>query len=195
MNVKRRAERNNYVVQTLRNTGAGASYVRKAHGLARQGLDKPHAYGASAVGASPSTTSLQKSNLAVAAVVLHRGSSRTLAIEWIYVPEGQPEVGNPVLILRAWLRFYDEADVPIAALEKAWALRYVEITGQIDRGPTHVWDAISSALSASILHLIQLHAIPVSTTKWFRRQEEGNPAFDLITMDMQCPIDREEHLQ
>ena len=44
-----------------------------------------------------------------------------MAIEWIYGPEGEPEVRNPVLILRAWLRCYDEADVPVAALEKAWA--------------------------------------------------------------------------
>ena len=49
-------------------------------------------------------------------------------------------------------------------------------------------------MSASILHLIQLHVMPVSATKWFRRQEEGDPTSDLITMDMHCPVDREEHL-
>ena len=64
VNAKPRADRNNYVVQTLRNTGAGASYVRTAQDLARQGLVKSHAYGASAVGASPSTTSQPEAHLA-----------------------------------------------------------------------------------------------------------------------------------
>ena len=182
------------MVQTLRNTGAWASYVRKAQGLARQGMDTSHAYGTSAVGASPTTTSVQKSKLPTATGVLHKGSSRTLAIEWIYGPDGQPEVRNPQLVIRAWLRFYDEAEVPVAAPEKAWPLRYAEITGQIERGPSHVWDAISSAMSASILHLIQLHVIPVFATKWFRRQEEGDSTSDLIAMDMHIPIDRGEHL-
>lgn len=74
VNAKPRAERNNLIVQTLCTIGAGLAYVRKAQVMARQGLDKSHAYGASAIGASPSSTSLQKSNLAVATGVLHRGS-------------------------------------------------------------------------------------------------------------------------
>ena len=102
---------------------------------------------------------------------------------------------GPVLILRAWLHFYDDADVPVAALEKAWAMRYVEITGHICRDPGHIWDAISSAMSASILHLIQLHVVPASATRWFRRRDEQNPDSDIVTMDMRCPIDREAHLQ
>ena len=83
------------------------------------------------VGAAPTTTSLQKSNLVTATGVLHKGSSRTLAIERIYGPGGQPEVRNPLLVKRAWLRPYDEAEVPVAALGKTWALRYAGIAGQI----------------------------------------------------------------
>lgn len=70
--------------------------------LARQGMDKPHGYGANAIWASPNITAQQKSNLAAATGVMHKGSSRTLAIEWIYGPEGQPEVRNPILAIRAW---------------------------------------------------------------------------------------------
>ena len=69
--------------------------------FARQGLDKPHGYGASAIGASPNITSQQNSNLVAAIGVMHNGSSRTLAIEWIYGPEGQPEVRNPILVIRS----------------------------------------------------------------------------------------------
>ena len=86
-------------------------------------MDKSHGYVASAIGASPSITSQQKSNLDVAAGVMHKGLSRALAIEWVYVPEGQLEVRNPVLILRAWLRFIDASDIPAAALEKGRAMR------------------------------------------------------------------------
>ena len=99
----------------------GAAPVHVISGMRFRGRD--HALGAApahgtpAIGASPATTSLQKSNLAVATGVLHRGSSRTLAIEWVYGPEGQPDIRNSILILRAWLRFFDESDVPITALE------------------------------------------------------------------------------
>ena len=55
--------------------------------------------------------------------VLHKGSSRTLAIERVYGSDGQPEIRNPLLVLRAWLLFVDTADLPIASINKAWRLR------------------------------------------------------------------------
>ena len=127
---------------------------------------------------------MQKSNLAAAAGVLHRGSSRTLAIEWVYGPEGQTEVNNPILILRAWLRFFDDSDVPAAALEKGWAMRYAETNEHVSRDPGNIGDAISSAMTASILHLLQLHIAPASATSWFRKQVEDDPTSNVVAMDM-----------
>ena len=61
-----------------------------------QGLAKSHAYGASPIGADPKATFLQKSIIATATGVLPRGTSRTLAIEWVYGTEGQPEIRPPL---------------------------------------------------------------------------------------------------
>ena len=72
------------VVQTLKQVGADAKQIKKAAGLSKQGMDKSQVYGISAVGADPKTTSAQKSNMATASGVIHKGSSRKLAIEWVY---------------------------------------------------------------------------------------------------------------
>lgn len=111
----------------------------------------------------------------------------------MYGPEGQPEVRNPILILRAWLRFFDDAEVPIAALEKGWAMRYAEITEHVCRDPDNIWDAISSAMTASVLHLLQLHIVLASATRWLRRQVEHDPTTNIVIMGMRCPVDREAH--
>ena len=118
----------------------------------------------SAIGASPSITSHQKSNLAAAIGVMHKGSSRTLAIEWIYWPEGQPEVRNPILVIRAWMWFINDTDIPAAALEKGCAMRYSELMDHKNRDPDHIWDAITSAMTTVILHFLQLLMVPASAT-------------------------------
>ena len=117
--------------------------------LSSQGMAKSHAYGVSAVGADPKATSAQKSNMATASGALHEGSSRTLAIEWVCGSEAQPELRNPLLVMRAWLRFVDTADIPIASINKAWCKRYSDIKTRTVTETTHVWDSIASAMSAS----------------------------------------------
>ena len=81
--------------------GASFKHLKKAAGLSNQGMAKSHAYGVSAVGVGPKTTSAQKRNMATASGVLHKGSSRMLAIECVYGTEAQPEVRNPLLAMRA----------------------------------------------------------------------------------------------
>lgn len=193
-NAKPRAERNNLVAQNLRSTGAGFVYVRRAQLLAGQGMDKPHGFGASVIGVSPSITSQQKSNVAAATGVMHGGSFRTLAIEWVYGPEGQPEARNPILVIRACMRFIGDTDIPAVALEKGRAMRYSEQMDHKSRGPDHILDAIASARTAAILHLLQLWVVPASAANWFRCEVADDPASFVICMDMRCPVDREAHI-
>lgn len=158
-------------------------------------MDKSQVYGVLAVGADPKTTAAQKSNLAIASGALHKASSRTLAIEWIYGSDAQPEIRNPLLALGAWLSFVDTADIPAASIEKAWCKRYSDIKDRTATEATHIWDTISSAMSTSILHLPQLMVRPVSPAVWLRQRVEGDPSSGVIEMDMRCPLQREEHLQ
>ena len=107
---------------------------------------------------------------------------------------GQPDLRNPLLVMRAWLRFVDTADLPIASINKAWHKRYSDVKNRTVTEATHVWDSITSAMSASILHL-QLEVRPISPTTWLRHRIEGDATSGDILMDMRCPIQREEHLQ
>ena len=104
--------------------------------LSRVGRDKSQVYGSSAVGVDPKTTSIQKSNLAVATGTLYQGVSRTLAIEWMYGPEAQPGTRNPLLAFRAWFRFLDTADIFVAVIEKAWCRRYASLQASYSTRPT-----------------------------------------------------------
>ena len=113
-------------------------------------MDKSQVYGVSAVGADPKTTSIQKSNLATASGALHKGSLRTLAIEWMYGPDAQPDTRNPLLAIRAWLRFLDTADVSAAAIKKAWCKRYSDIQASHVAEDPCILGSITSAMSASI---------------------------------------------
>ena len=102
-------------------------------------MAKSHAYGASAIGADPKVTSSEKSNVAAATGVLHKWSSRTLAIGWVHGSDGQPELRNPLLVMRAWLRFVDAADLPMASINEAWRKRYCDIQTRTVTETSHVW--------------------------------------------------------
>ena len=86
-NATHRASKNAFVPHTMVSSGAGIQYVRKAQMLARQSLQPAQTYGNSAIGASPSITSRQKSNMANASGVMCKGTSRTLAIQWTFGPD------------------------------------------------------------------------------------------------------------
>ena len=144
------------ISKTLKQVGAADKQLRRAATLSKTGMDKSQVYGSSAVGVGPKTTSIQKSNLAVATGTLYQGVSRTLAIVWMYGPEAQPDTRNPLLALRAWLRFLDTADVSVAAIEKAWCRRYASLQARFNADDPNIWDSVTSAMSASILHLIHL---------------------------------------
>ena len=114
------------------------------------------------MGVDPKTTSIQKSNVAVATGTLYQGVSRTLAIELMYGPDAQPDTRNPLLAFRAWLRFLDTAEVSMTAIEKAWCKPYASLQAKVNAEDPHIWDSVTSAMSASILHLIHLGIQPVS---------------------------------
>ena len=120
-------------------TGAGIKYVRKAQMMARQGMDPSQAYGNSAIGAPPAITKKQKSNLAMASGAMGKGSSRTIAIQWTVGADALPDVSNPMSVIYAWPRFADTADVPAAALTKAWRACYADIQDTVKYDPQHVW--------------------------------------------------------
>ena len=148
-------------------------------------------------GVDPETTSIRKSNLAVATGTLYQGVSRTLAIEWVYGPEAQPDTRNPLLALRAWLRFLDTGDISYAAIEKAWCNGYASLQAKLNAGDPLIWDSVTSAMSAIILHLIHLGIRPVSPAVWFHTATEHTDDAGLspgTRCDMKCPLRREEHL-
>ena len=189
-----RSDRGKTVVQTLKQVGAEAKRIKKAAGLSKQGMDKSQVYGVSAVGADPKTSSMQKSNLATASGALHKGSSRTLAIAWIYGSDAHPDTRNPLLALRAWLRFLGTADVSAAAIQKAWCKRYSDIQASYVAEDPRIWDSITSAMSASLLHLLQVDVRPVAPAVWLRHQIEGDSLSGDVTIDMRCRLQREENL-
>ena len=73
-----RADMGRVISKTLKQIGATHQQIKKAATLSRVGMDTSQVYGSSAVGVDPKTTSIQKSNLAVATGTLYRGASRTL---------------------------------------------------------------------------------------------------------------------
>ena len=70
VNAAERAEKHLFVVNTMATSGLGLKYVKKAQMTARQSLNLSQIYGNSAIGASPSITKKQKSNMAVATGVM-----------------------------------------------------------------------------------------------------------------------------
>ena len=105
-----------------------------------------------------------------------KGSSRTIAIEWTYGPDSVPSVNNPMAVLQAWLRFVDKEPIPVEPLKKAWRSSYAEMQAKIISEPTKVWEGVTSAMTASILHLIQLHIKPIHPTAWLRHIDEPDAA-------------------
>ena len=64
-----------------------------------------------------------------------KGSSRTLAIEWTFGAAGQPDLNNPLMVIRAWLRFYDSGELSVAATRKAWRRCYANLQQTISVTP------------------------------------------------------------
>ena len=128
---------------------------------------------------------------------LYQGVPRTLAIEWVYGPDSQPDTRNPLLALRAWLRFLDTADISCAAIEKAWCKRYASLQAKFNADDPLIWDTVASAMSASILHLVHLGIQPVSPAVWLHiateHAHDASPGPG-TRLDMNCPLGREEHL-
>ena len=114
-------------------------------------------YGNSAIGTSPAVNKKQKTNLAVAIGVMGKGSSRTLSIEWACGSDAQPDINNPIMVIEAWLRFVDSGQLSPNALRKAWHRCYRDTQRVVDQAPETAWQGVTSAMSATILHLIQLH--------------------------------------
>ena len=157
--------------------------------MARQSMRPSQAYGNSAIGASPAITSKQKSNLATASGAMGKGSSRTLAIQWTFGPDAQPDINNPLTVMDAWLRFVDSGEISHRALTKAWHLCYADLQHVVATGPLHVWQGVSLAMTTTILHLIQLHIKPIGPTLWMRGDTD-DMSDTPIPMDLRNLVDR-----
>ena len=97
-----------------------------------------------------------------------KGSSRTLSIEWTFGSDAQPDINNPIMVIEAWLRFVDSGQLSPNALRKAWHRCYRDTQRVVDQAPETAWQGVTSAMSATILHLIQLHIQPIEPTLWKR---------------------------
>ena len=160
--------------------------------MTKQGMDPSQVYGNSAIGASPAITYKQKSNLATASGAMGQGASRTIAIQWTFGADALPDVNNPMSVIHAWLRFADSGEVSKAAPTKAWRACYADIQLAVKQDPDHVWEGVTSAMSAKILHLLQLHIKPVGPSFWLRGDTDN---IDDTPVKMANPVDRVLHLQ
>ena len=123
-----------------------------------------------------------------------KGSSRTLAIQWTFWPDAQPDINNPLSVMQAWLRFADSGEIPHRALTKAWHLCCADLQCVCENDPLHVWEGVTSAMTATILHLIQFHIKPVGPTLWMRGDTD-DISDTPIPMDLRNAVDRAHHLQ
>ena len=123
-----------------------------------------------------------------------KGSSRTIAIQWTSGADALPDVTNPMPVIYAWLRFADTADIPDAALTKAWHASYADIQDTIKHDPPHVWRGITSAMSATILHLLQLHIKHAGPTCRLRGDTDDISDTPIV-MNLKNPVDRAMRLQ
>ena len=57
-----------------------------------------------------------------------------------------------------------------------------------------MWNSVTSAMSATILHIIQLFIVPISPTVWQRCGIASDPISAMILMKMECRVDREIHI-
>ena len=76
----------------------------------------------------------------------------------------------------------------------AWHACYADIQDKIKNGPLHVWGGVTSSMSATILHLLQLHIRPAGPTRWYRGDVDDITETP-ICMDLRGPVDREMRLQ
>ena len=93
------------------------------------------AYGNSAIGASPAITPKQTSHLATASGAMGKGPSRTLAIQWTFGPDAQPDINNTIAVMEAWLRVADSGEISHRALTKAWHLCYANLQHVVATDP------------------------------------------------------------
>ena len=122
-----------------------------------------------------------------------KGSSRTLAIEWTFGSDAQPDINNPLLVLKAWFRFLDSEQLSQVAITKAWHKGYHDIHQSILHKKLP-WEDVTSAMSATLLHLIQLKIRPINPSTWYRGDSD-NILDTPIRMDMADEMDRETNMQ
>ena len=106
--------------------------------------------------------------MANASGAMGKGTSRTLANEWTFGGDAHPDITKPMSVITAWLRFVDAGEVSIGALTQTWQLCYANTEEVVRTDPTHAWQGVTSAMTATILHLIQLHIKPIGPVYWKR---------------------------
>lgn len=76
-------------------------------------------------------------------------------------------------------------------------MRYSELMEQKTRDPEHIWGVVTSAMTATILPLMQLWVVPASATTWFRYEDKNDTTSTIIIiiMSMKCPVGREAHVR
>ena len=95
---------------------------KRASMMGKTGVDKAQTYGASAVGADEKDIKKQKQNMAISfGRGTRKGASATMAIQWTWGTEGQPEVRAHMAHIEAWLRYLDNYMVGKKELiDRAW---------------------------------------------------------------------------
>jgi len=98
------------------------------------------------------------------------------------------------MVMEAWLRFLDSGQISLRAIDKAWHRCYHDVTNDIKANPNKCWDNITSAMSATIMHLLQLRITPSGSSLWHREGDDGSQGTP-IPMNMGNTMDRAHHLQ
>ena len=122
-----------------------------------------------------------------------KGTSRTMAIEWTFGAEAHPDINNPIMVIEAWLRFLDSGQIGTRAIDKAWRRCYHETLQVVNDTPKKAWEGVTSAMSATILHLIQLRICPAGYSQWYRGDTD-NIRDTPFLMNMDNAMDRPHNL-
>ena len=74
------------------------------------------------------------------------GASATAAIEWASGDAADPDLHNPMVCIRSWLRVCDGIDMQAEAVSLAWSTRLAEIRHATQHGHD-IWQIIMSSMS------------------------------------------------
>ena len=104
-----------------------------AHGSKHMGLSNIHAserYGNIASIANDTITQKFKRNISRSTGMMPKEASATLVLAWVHGCKGMPEIQNPIVTIKAFLRVARSGNIGPEALGLAWSDRKEEILQQ-----------------------------------------------------------------